>query len=101
MDSSSHPQITQRDLEALRTTMDKLDRTLETFRSEMSRTLDTLRLESAAVYARKDVIDPRLQDIQGDLDEVKGWITWAQRIVLGAVLLALLGAVLVQGGGVQ
>jgi hypothetical protein len=91
--------ITQRDLETLRTTVDKLDRTLEVFRSDMARTLEVFRSELANTYARKDVLDPRLKDLQADVDEVKGWITWAQRIVLAAVMLAMLGAVLVQQGG--
>lgn len=92
-------EITQRDLEALRTTVDKLDRTLEVFRGDMARTLEMFRAELASTYARKDVMDPRIRDLQTDVDEVKGWITWAQRIVLACVMLAMLGAVLVQNGG--
>jgi hypothetical protein len=80
--------ITPRDLANLQNTISRLDRTLESFRQEIGN-----------VYARKDVVDPALRDIKEDLEEVKGWITWAQRIVLAAVMLAMLGAVLVQNGG--
>lgn len=80
--------ITQRDLDALRATLGRLDRTLVDFRKDME-----------AIYARKDVVDPRMADLRQDVEEVKGWITWAQRLVLAAVMLAMLGAVLVQKGG--
>lgn len=80
--------ITQRDLEALRTTLDKLDRTIETFQSHVDLT-----------YVRKDVIEPRLRDLEKDVATHQEWFTWGVRLVLGVVILALLGAVLVQGGG--
>lgn len=80
--------ITQRDLEALRTTLDKLDRTVSSLPDKMAET-----------YARKDVVEPRFRVIEEDVSKVQDWMTWAQRLVLGLVFVALLGAVLVQGGG--
>ena len=79
--------MTQRDVEALRTTLDKLDRTIDSLRGEISST-----------YVRKDVIEPTLRDMQKDIDAHSDWLTWAQRIVIGTVFLALLGVVISQGG---
>lgn len=81
-------QITQRDLEALRVTLDKLDRTVTELPDKMADT-----------YARKDVVEPRFRVLETDLAKVQDWMTWAQRLVLGLVIVALLGAVLVQGNG--
>lgn len=80
--------LTQRDVESLRTTLDKLDRTI-----------DGLRQEMASTYVRKDVLEPTLLEFRKDLDSHDNWLTWAQRIVIGAVLLALVGLVIYQGGG--
>lgn len=80
-------EITQRDLEALRTTLDKLDRTVSALPDKMADT-----------YARKDVVEPRFRAVEEDVAKVQDWMTWAQRLVLGLVFVALLGAVLVQGG---
>lgn len=78
--------ITQRDLEALRVTLDKLDHTI-----------DTLRAEIANTYVRKDVNDPAMAAFRAAIGRHDDWLTWAQRIVIGAVLLALL-ALAFQGG---
>lgn len=80
--------ITQRDLEALRTTLDRLDRTLDTFQAKVE-----------ATFVRQDVLEPRLKDLEKDVATHQEWFTWGMRLVLGIVILALLGAVLVQGGG--
>lgn len=81
-------EITQRDLEALRTTLDKLDRTIETFQGHVD-----------ATYVRKDVLEPRIRDLEKDIAAHQEWFTWAVRIILAVVILALLGAVIVQGKG--
>jgi hypothetical protein len=78
--------LTQRDVEALRTTLDKLDRTIEYFRDFVEST-----------YVRKDVIDPKLADMRKDIDAHSDWLTWVQRIVIGALLLAAVGAVIYSG----
>lgn len=75
--------ITQRDIEALRTTLDKLDRTV-----------DNLPDKIAETYARKDVLEPRLKGIETVLGKHDDWLTWALRIVVGAVILSLLGLVI-------
>lgn len=87
--------VTQRDIEALRTTLDKLDRTVDGLPDRLDRT-----------YVRKDVIDPVLKNITdkvGSINEkvtsLVDWQTWAQRLVLGMVIVAVLGLVLVKGGG--
>lgn len=80
--------ITQRDIESLRTTLDRLDKTIERFQEQ-----------TATTYARKDVMEPRLAAVEKDVEQIQGWSTWAVRIVLGAIIVALLGLVLAQGGG--
>jgi hypothetical protein len=52
----------------------------------------------AETYVRKDVLEPRLSEMQKDIDAHSDWLTWAQRIIIGAVILALLGVVISQGG---
>lgn len=84
---SEEPALTQRDVEALRTTLDKLDHTLMAFQQAV-----------ADIYVRKDVFDAELRPLRAEVAEHGDWIMWAQRIVIGAVMLAILGAVLVQGG---
>ena len=79
--------LTQRDVQSLRETLDKLDRTIENLRKEM-----------ASTYVRQDVYERDLANIREDVKQHGDWLTWAQRIVIGAVLLALLGLVVYQGG---
>jgi tetrahydromethanopterin S-methyltransferase subunit B len=79
--------LTQRDVQSLRETLDKLDRTIENLRKEM-----------ASTYVRQDVYERDLANIREDVKQHSDWLTWAQRIVIGAVLLALLGLVVYQGG---
>lgn len=79
---------TQRDYQNLSTSMRDLARTLDQLRGEMSRT-----------YVRKDVIEPQLADIRKDVDAHSDWMTWAQRLILGAVFLGLLGLLIYAGGG--
>jgi hypothetical protein len=60
--------------------------------------IDKLRLDIDATYVRKDVLEPQLSDLRSDIKSHGDWLLWAQRIVLGAVLLGLLGLVVYQGG---
>lgn len=83
-------EITQRDIESLRTTLDKLDNTIAQLADKIETT-----------YVRKDVLEPRLADIEKDVAAHQEWFTWAVRIVLAAIFLAMLGAVLAQNGGIQ
>lgn len=61
---------------------------------DLTANIDALRNEMAATYVRKDVLDPQLKEIRGDIDAHQNWLTWAQRIVIGAVFLALLALVI-------
>lgn len=79
--------LTQRDVQALRESLAKIDSTMVTLQERMENT-----------YVRKDVLEPALKAVMEDVAEVREWQTWALRIVVGAVLLALVGAVLAQGG---
>lgn len=80
--------LTQRDVENLRTTVDKLDKTLEQLPDRID-----------AIYVRKDVYERDQAAMLRDLEQHSRWLEWAQRIVVGAVLVALLSLVLVQALG--
>lgn len=78
---------------------------LETAIRELTGALDRHRVEMAATYVRQDVLDPTLAAITtalaGVQEKVKGHseaFTWIVRIVIAAVVLALLAMVLRQGG---
>lgn len=79
--------ITRREADALTQALNRLASGVDELRKDMDKT-----------YVRKDVLDPQLNEIRGDIDRHADWLTWAQRIVIGAVVLALLGLVLYQGG---
>lgn len=57
-----------------------------------------LRGEIADTYVRKDVLAPQLDGIRATLAAHSGWFTWAGRIVVGLVIVALVTLVL--SGGV-
>lgn len=65
---------------------------------DLASTLRELRTEMASTYVRKDVIEPQLAEIRKDVDAHTDWMTWAQRLVIGAVIMALLAAVIFAGG---
>lgn len=79
--------LTQRDVEALRTTLDKLDRTIDSLRGFVETT-----------YVRKDVLNPQLETIRDRLATHDGWFTWGVRIVLGVVIVGLLTLLFASGG---
>lgn len=65
----------------------------------MEKLVDTINGLSArieATYVRKDVLDPQLQEIRSDIAKHSDWLLWAQRLVIGAVIVALLALVVVQ-----
>lgn len=74
-----------------------LDRSIR----DLTQELRALRAEFATTYARKDVIEPRLDDIEADIKKHADWWDWLVKLVIGAVILALLGVVIHQSGGVQ
>ena len=68
----------QRSIDNLTTAINKLDETVE------------------ATYVRKDVLEPTLKQITDTLGKHSSYWDWLIKIVIGAVLLALLGLVLTQ-----
>lgn len=80
-------EMNQRDIESLRTTL-----------HELNQTLKALPRDIAATYVRADVLEPRLRNIEDDVKQHGDWLTWAQRIVIGAVIVALLGLLFYIGG---
>jgi len=72
---------------------------------DLNGTITALRQEMSATYVRKDVLEPQLKAlVTADATlatEVKrhaDWLTWAQRLVIGTVILAVLALVVVQTG---
>lgn len=65
---------------------------------DLASTIEALRNEMAATYVRKDVLDPQLKEIRSDIESHQNWLVWAQRIVIGAVIVALIGLVIAQRG---
>lgn len=57
-----------------------------------------LRTDLRENYVRKDVLDPTLAAMQNTIDGHTSWLVWAQRIIIGAVLTALLAYVIYTGG---
>lgn len=71
--------------------------------AELSSTIKDLQTMMTATYVRKDVYerdqtshDHTHQEQQKDITALEGWRDWALRIIVGAVMLALLGLVIVQ-----
>lgn len=46
---------------------------------------------ASALDATAQRMEDRYRDVRGDVDELKSWQTWAMRLVLGFVALAVLG----------
>lgn len=66
---------------------------------ELSETIKDLRTEIKDTYVRKDVLAPTLNGLEEKVKSHGDWMTWANRIVLALVIVSVVGAVLVQGGG--
>lgn len=66
---------------------------------DLTTTIKDLRVEMSSTYVRKDVIEPQLAEIRSDIASHSDWLLWAQRIIIGAVVVALLALVIVQRGG--
>lgn len=65
---------------------DKLSEEVKELRSDMSKT-----------YVRKDVLDPTLETLKSSVKSHDDWIIWVTRIVVAAVLVAVIGGVVVTG----
>lgn len=59
---------------------------------DLNQTLQNVQRNFAETYARKDVVEPRLTSLEGTRD-------WAQKLVIGFVMVALLSLVIVQKMG--
>lgn len=79
-------------------TTGELGRRLEKFESTMTGTLDTVlqKLDNRPDWADVRRIETGLTD---RLKKLEDWQTWAGRVILGAVILAVLGVVLVTKTG--
>lgn len=82
--------LPSRDVDRLENAMRDLVSTLNAFRGEID-----------ATFVRKDVIGPQLSGMRKDIDSHSEIFTWLGRIVIGAVVLALLGLVIAQTGGAR
>lgn len=82
--------LTQRDIEALRVTLDKLDRTIDHLREEMS-----------ATYVRKDVYSAEREQVIALLSKHAGFFDWLWKLVGAFVILGVLALWLAQGGMVR
>jgi hypothetical protein len=67
---------------------------------DLNTTIRELQREFAVTYARKDVIEPRVAEIEKDVAKQSGYWDWLVRLVVGAVVVALLGLVITNGGAV-
>lgn len=65
---------------------------------DLTQEMMRVRQEIAATYVRQDVFTEVVGGLRDDVKRHDDWLTWAQRIVLGVVLLAVLGVVIAQTG---
>lgn len=81
---------------------------LETAMRDLTSEISNLRKEWAEIYVRKDVLEPQLELLetahkatQAQVDRHSDYWDWVIKIVIGAVIIALLGLVIVgQNGGI-
>lgn len=85
---------TAREFEALTASMKELT-------GELRALPDKLLDKVAETYARKDVIIPRIEAVEKDVQTHGSYFRWLVQIVMGLVIVALLGTVLVQNGVVR
>lgn len=88
---------------ALRVAIDRLESAVSAnvrAQTELSSTVKDLRAEIASTYVRKDVLDPTLNGLKEKVKAHGDWMSWATRIVLSLVIVAVVGVVLYQGGEV-
>ena len=63
---------------------------------ELNATMRELRTEIASTYVRKDVLEPRVSQIEKDVARHGSYFDWIVRLILGTITLSLLGLVIVQ-----
>lgn len=72
---------------------------LENAIRDLTGALERHRIEMNTTFVRKDVLEPQLQSMREDIDSHSEIFTWLARIVIGLVVVALVGLVIVQAGG--
>lgn len=85
---------------SLQTTLITMEHAVTTNASstrDLNETVKGLRTEMAQTYVRKDVLEPMLEGIKLNVKEHDDWITWVTRIVISAVIIAVIGGVIVTG----
>ena len=60
------------------------------------RALDSLYVRREVFDGRDALYERRFKDIEADVAEMKGGWTWLSRIIIGAVIMAVLGLVLIK-----
>lgn len=68
---------------------------LDNLRSQITR-LERVVDRMDETYARRDVIQPRLEDLAKDISALESFRDWAVKIVLALVIAAMFGALLWQ-----
>jgi chromosome segregation ATPase len=63
----------------------------------LNESVKDLRTQMSKEYVRKDVLEPTLETIKANVKEHDDWITWVTRIVLSAIIIAVIGGVIVTG----
>lgn len=64
---------------------------------ELNQSVKDLRQEMSQTYVRKDVLEPTLETMKAQIKQHNEWFTWAVRIVISLVIVAIVGGVLVSG----
>lgn len=77
-----------RDFERLSVAVDRLTRTVEGLPEKI-----------AEIYVRQDVYKAEKKAQDHEIDTLNSMATWAIRLVLGVVMVAILGVVVTQTGG--
>lgn len=83
------PPFNAREAEALIRSIDSLRKEISSLRSTIETT-----------YVRKEIFEEVRKGQDEDIEAIREWQTWAIRIVLGLVLVAMVSAVLVGGGAI-
>jgi hypothetical protein len=100
-------EFSHREIARLIQSVDKLNDTIGRLELRLNETIDRLEDRIARDYVTKDVFkEARRSDQEAALvltakvDRVSSVIDWAGKLIIGAVILALLGLVLVSNGAV-
>jgi CHASE3 domain sensor protein len=99
-------EFTHREIERLILSVDKLDETMGRLDLRLNEAIDHLEERVAKTYVTKEVfLTVRQADAEASatltekVNRVSSAIDWAGKLIIGAVILALLGLVLYSNGG--